>query len=98
MGFPVLKSKSGALVIIYTCEGGGSQPIHGAYLSRSADANVWIPCSWSVEGYRISKNRPADLDIVEEIPKLKEQSNSPERGVSTGGANEEAPQVAENGI
>ena len=76
MGFPVIKSKSGALVIVYTREAGGIQPIHGAYLSRSSDANVWMPCSWTEDGYRISKNRPTDLDIVEEIPKLKEKSNA----------------------
>lgn len=70
MGFPTIKAKAGSLVIIYTTDAGGVYPIHGAYLSRSSDANVWIPCAWTIEGYHLSKSRPTDLDICGEVGKL----------------------------
>lgn len=73
--FPTIRASGGALVIIYTTQAGGAHPIHGAYLSRSSDAHVWIPCAWTEEGYHIGPARETDLDITEDAKELLKKNN-----------------------
>jgi len=76
VALPVVRSRSGNLVIIYTLQAGGNHPIHGAYLVRGSDSNVWVPCAWTAAGYRISKEKPTDIDIVGEIDRLQKQEDT----------------------
>lgn len=71
MGFPNVKSNSGSLCIVYSTEGGGEYPIHGAY---SVTPEEWIPLCWDKDGYRISSKCPTDLDITKELFKIKHGS------------------------
>lgn len=67
MGFPTVKAVSGDLVVIYTTNGGGTHPIHGAYLGPNTE---WIPGVWTRTGYRYKVSNPHPLDITLEIASL----------------------------
>lgn len=61
MGFPTLKTRNGTTAIIYSRQGGGKFPIHGAYYAGN---NEWIPYAWTEEGRVITvRNSPLDIDI-----------------------------------
>lgn len=74
MALPVVKNKAGGMVTIYTLDGGGEYPVHGSYLARVSDANVWIPAAWTADGYKFRESTPCDLDIPKwEIDKIREK-------------------------
>ena len=67
MAFPAVRTVSGDLAVIYTTKGGGSHPIHGAYLGPEG---VWYPSSWTINGYKFKISAPHPLDITLEMEKL----------------------------
>ena len=75
MDFPVVRNRAGSLVIIYTEQAGGARPIHGAYLARESDANVWIPCTWSKEGI-FKDGKATNLDLQEDWEDFKKNKNN----------------------
>ena len=82
MDFPIIRSRAGNVVTVYTKTGGGMFPVHGAYLSRSADANVWMPCTWTEEGFRRGDKKPVDLDIVEGLKEINEKLKQKEQAAA----------------
>lgn len=62
MEFPQLRNRHGGLVILYTTQAGGERPLHGAYLAKDGDQNVWVPCSWTQSGF-YKEGRETGLDI-----------------------------------
>lgn len=77
MVFPTIRNRHGGLVVIYTENAGGERPIHGAYLAKDGDNNVWIPCSWQLNGpdavYKLG--RESGLDLLS-FNKQKEESGN----------------------
>ena len=55
-----LATRDGREVRIYAQDGGGDQPIHGAYKQDER----WIPTQWGVEGTFYHDGTPDDLDLV----------------------------------
>lgn len=71
MEFPQIKTNNGSLCVIYSMQGGGEYPIHGAY---HAGENEWIPIAWDSAGHRINPRSPTSLDITKEVYKIKNES------------------------
>lgn len=70
MAFPTIKANKGNLCIIYTTKAGGNYPIHGAYLIKNGDENVWVPTFWGIDG-KHSHKTGSGLDITNELHKIK---------------------------
>lgn len=81
MAFPTVKTVSGDLVVIYTVTGGGSHPIHGAYLGPNDE---WFLSSWTKDGYRFKVSAPHPLDITLDISKLGIKEKQQEESISLG--------------
>ena len=79
MGFPSVASDGGILCVIYTTEGGGLRPFHGAYLAGEGE---WVPITWTRDGFRShSPGFPHHLDIRRAVlsgeVKAQEQKDKP---------------------
>lgn len=59
--FPKVRTDKGRWAIIYTADGGGERPIHGAYWSGESDG--WIVTQWASDGSRIGTTVQTELDI-----------------------------------
>ena len=55
------KTRAGSPVRIYAIDGGGTHGVHGAWFNELED--LWIPCSWSADGFFVDKDYPRSLDI-----------------------------------
>ena len=64
MEFPSVQTDGGLDAIIYTTQGGGSQPIHGAYLYDGSGG--WLVTAWDARGRR-TKLGVSALDITKAI-------------------------------
>jgi hypothetical protein len=60
------KTRQGQEVRIYSIDGYGFFPIHGAFLND----NGWVVCNWGEDGM-IYASREAALDLIEIVPKVK---------------------------
>ena len=58
------KTRAGSPVRIYATDGGGEHSIHGAWWNDVE--NVWIPCTWDIDGYFMTRGCPRSIDIVQE--------------------------------
>lgn len=65
MEFPKVLTDGGDHVIIYTTQGKGYRPIHGAYWS--GDSHGWVVTQWDPKGYRNSETCTSKLDISKVI-------------------------------
>lgn len=66
MGFPIVVADGGATVIIYTAEGGGDYPIHGAYYSGDAESG-WIPVAWQANGCLLRNGKHSGLNLTKAL-------------------------------
>lgn len=89
MAFREIVSDGGCRIILYSTNGGGDKPIHGAYYTGSKEWG-WIPTSWDKDGRRASSHS-SDLDIIKavnegKVPFQKEKQESREVQVEVGDA------------
>ena len=76
MAFPKVRADDGNIwIIIYTNNGGGDRPIHGAYWSGES----WIMAQWDEKGYKISSRKPCALDITQAVASGKISQNFEEK-------------------
>ena len=59
--FPKVRTDGGKWAILYTADGGGERPIHGAYWAGESDG--WLVTQWDVKGARIGSTVRTALDI-----------------------------------
>ena len=55
-----LRTRDGAHIRLYNADGGGDQPVHGAYYTGAE----WIPCRWRLSGRYRTDDKSCSLDIV----------------------------------
>jgi hypothetical protein len=67
VAFPQTRTAAGNIVVVYATSAGGTYPVHGAYLSRDGESNIWVAAAWTQEGFKIAGNKPCDLDIPKEF-------------------------------
>ena len=56
------RTRAGSPVRIYAVDGGGDHPVHGAWYNDIE--GVWIPCTWSHDGFFVSAEFPRSVDII----------------------------------
>lgn len=66
MGFVSARSDGERQVVVYTTEGGGEYPIHGAYYTGDPE-HGWICMQWKRDGTLLNNGKSSALDIVKAI-------------------------------
>jgi hypothetical protein len=55
-----IQLRGGGAVRLYSAEGGGEFPVHGAYYALDR----WIPSAWGIDGFHRPDKKESGLDIV----------------------------------
>ena len=63
------RTRNGSEVRIYSTDGGGEYPVHGAYLCRGE----WRLVAWDEKGFWTDPDHEDNIDLIEVKPRIKRE-------------------------